>query len=234
MEFVDSNSPSPPSSDTKACPYCGEEIKKVAIRCKHCQADLTKVEADFNRGAAPVEKSPDTSAATPGNSDDFEQRMLEFAYKTTATINVPSVAHALKLPTALVNDRLEDMAARDVLIRDIDDEGNVFFTLPGKQSQRMPAQPPLATVGRPGQLAVSAPAEGTAVTALVLNVMLPGVGSLVAGRVGIGIGQLILWLVGLPLCLVVIGFPMVLAAWIWSLVSGIQILEDSKRRQSSL
>lgn len=28
-------------ADVKACPLCGEEILAVAIRCKHCQADLS-------------------------------------------------------------------------------------------------------------------------------------------------------------------------------------------------
>jgi hypothetical protein len=28
------------SDDLKACPYCGEEIKKVAIKCKHCGSSL--------------------------------------------------------------------------------------------------------------------------------------------------------------------------------------------------
>jgi len=27
---------------TKKCPYCRERIAADAIRCKHCQADLTK------------------------------------------------------------------------------------------------------------------------------------------------------------------------------------------------
>lgn len=27
--------------DVKPCPYCGEEILMVAVRCKHCQADLS-------------------------------------------------------------------------------------------------------------------------------------------------------------------------------------------------
>ena len=26
--------------DSKLCPYCGEAIKKIAIKCKHCKSDL--------------------------------------------------------------------------------------------------------------------------------------------------------------------------------------------------
>ena len=58
MEYAmadDSNAAPPPAavSETKPCPYCGEEIKRVAVRCKHCQADLSKpVDADF-KGAQP-------------------------------------------------------------------------------------------------------------------------------------------------------------------------------------
>lgn len=214
--------------DTKPCPLCGEEIKKVAVRCKHCQADLTRAaEADFNRGASP--------AGAPGKPlDDFEVRFLEFAYQTTAVINVPAVAHALRLPTSVVSEKLEDMAARDVILRDTDDEGNLFFAIPGRATPRPAAHPPLATVGSRGQLAhVSAPADGTAIAAMVLNVFIPGSGSLVAGRVAIGVVQLILWVIGIPLSFVLIGLPMVLTAWIWSLVTGIQILEESKRRQTS-
>ncbi len=29
------------TSDTKTCPYCAEKIKAAAIKCKHCQADLS-------------------------------------------------------------------------------------------------------------------------------------------------------------------------------------------------
>ena len=216
---------SAPPTDTKPCPYCGEEIKKVAVRCKHCQADLSKpVEADF-KGAQPNQAKP---------MDDFEVRFLEFAYQSTVTLNVPAVAHALRMPTAEVSDKLEDMAARDVIGREIDDEGNVFFTIPGRPNERPAANPPLTRVKQPGEMVhVSPPSEGTAVTALVLNIIIPGVGSLVAGRTSQGVVQLVMWVVSFPLMFVLIGFPMLLAVWIWSLVSGIQILEESKRRQTS-
>jgi TM2 domain-containing membrane protein YozV len=218
----DSGGSAAPVADMKACPFCGENIKKVAVRCKHCQADLSKApEADFTRGVASL---------TP---EEFEVRFLEFAYQTTATINVPAVAHALKLPTNIVSERLEDMAARDVLVREIDDGGNVYFMIPGRP-QRPPAHPPLATTQAPGALAIGGPAEGSAVAAMVLNVIIPGSGSLVAGRVSTGVAQMLLWVIGFPLCFVLVGFPMVMAAWVWSLVTGIHILEESRRRQQSL
>jgi hypothetical protein len=28
---------------TKACPFCGEQILEVAVKCKHCQSALTEL-----------------------------------------------------------------------------------------------------------------------------------------------------------------------------------------------
>jgi TM2 domain-containing membrane protein YozV len=76
--------------------------------------------------------------------------------------------------------------------------------------------------------------EGTAVAALVLNILFPGIGSLVAGRMPKGIGQLTLFLFGLPLCLVLIGIPMVMSSWIWSLASGIGYVDEAHRAAVAL
>jgi TM2 domain-containing membrane protein YozV len=124
------------------------------------------------------------------------------------------------------------MAARDVIGRDVDDDGNVFFTIHGRKTPRAPANPPLQALQQPGPLApITGPADATAVTAMVLNVVLPGLGSLISGRTAVGIGQLVLWLVAFPFCFIFIGFPMLIAAWVWSVVTGVRILEESKRRQ---
>jgi len=70
--------------------------------------------------------------------------------------------------------------------------------------------------------------SGIAILALLLNIFLiPGIGSLIGGKTTAGVWQLILFLLGIPLSFVIIGIPMVAAAWIWGLVTGIQILREA-------
>lgn len=40
--------------EIKQCPYCGEDILAVAMRCKHCQADLSGGRAAATPGAVPA------------------------------------------------------------------------------------------------------------------------------------------------------------------------------------
>jgi hypothetical protein len=49
-------------SDSKDCPYCGEEIKIKAIKCKHCKSSLEK-----NNVNAIAEEQNDTSSNNPVN-----------------------------------------------------------------------------------------------------------------------------------------------------------------------
>lgn len=71
--------------------------------------------------------------------------------------------------------------------------------------------------------------HGQAVAAMLLNAMVcPGVGSIVGGRVRTGLSQLSLFLLGLPLIVVAIGLPMIVAAWIWGLTTGAQLLTEAR------
>ncbi len=219
--------------DTKPCPFCGEEIKSVAVRCKHCQADLSK--------APPVAQAPPVAKAPPEAPDfdrgvvpdkpvtpaEFEQRFLEFAYKTNARIDPLSVAHACKVPIQDADDRLEDMAAREMLIREVDDEGQVYFRLPGR------AKPGAIVHSAPGALAATHVDEGTALVGLLVNLPLPGVGSLIAGKTREGVLQLVMVGVSLPLCFLFVGFPMLFGAWVWAMVTTIRAVNEAKAHSSS-
>ena len=177
---------------------------------------------DFNRGDV---------------TDDFERRFLDYAYATRERITSVSVAHALKLPIAMCNDRLEALAASDLIHRDVDDRGAVYYFLPGQPGHGealVPAggQGALAKRPRGGDLlgrSAPPPTEAVALTGLVLNAVVPGVGSIIAGRPVLGLMQLGLLAISLPLCFLLIGFPVLAVAWGWAVASGYAALRDAQK-----
>ena len=58
-----------------------------------------------------------------------------------------------------------------------------------------------------------------------------GVGRLYAGQVGIGLAQLLGFIVGCVLMVVLIGFVIAPAIWIWAVVDGIVLLSSGGRDQ---
>jgi len=72
------------------------------------------------------------------------------------------------------------------------------------------------------------PTQAVAIAALILNLVLPGLGTIVGGRTGEGITQLVLALVSVPLMVVIIGFPLMIGIWIWALVSSIQLIKAAE------
>ena len=275
---------------TKPCPLCGEWILRVAVRCKHCHADLhayTPAEGHLLAAPSPSQAQlpglgvtppssispalppPASSGApllggpppssSPGGSDagrreyvapregDFEQRFLDFAFKTSLPISAVTVAYALKIPIKEAFDGLEDLAARDVLLREVDEHGGITFQLPGRQQIASEIGPSMHSPGtalspysqpppllyEPSMALTRTPPESTALAGLLVNVLfLPGLGSLIGGKTNAGIFQLLMFLLGVPLCLsiigLVIGGPMVMGAWIWGLVSGVNMLSEAK------
>ena len=73
--------------------------------------------------------------------------------------------------------------------------------------------------------------RGIAIIGFLLNFLfLPGLGSIIAGKTKIGIWQVILFFVGgIGLWFNYLTFGiLVIAVWIWALVTGIQMLKESR------
>ena len=69
----------------------------------------------------------------------------------------------------------------------------------------------------------------TAIIGFILNIaVLPGLGSLIGGKTGEGVGQLVLFILGIPFMLLLIGFPMILAAWIWGILTGVKMIQEAE------
>ena len=74
------------------------------------------------------------------------------------------------------------------------------------------------------------PSQAIAIVALLLNIVVwPGLGSLVGGRIGEGLAQGLLFLLGVFLFFTIILIPVSillwLGMWIWGIVTGVQLLQ---------
>jgi TM2 domain-containing membrane protein YozV len=72
-----------------------------------------------------------------------------------------------------------------------------------------PAQPPVPVV-----------APKNPVLYLILSLFIPGVGTMAAGKAWEGVFILVAYIVACLLCLVIIGFILVPAVWIWGMVDA--------------
>jgi len=74
--------------------------------------------------------------------------------------------------------------------------------------------------------------RGLAIVGLIVNIFIPGVGSLIGGRTKEGVIQLVMSIVAFVLDITIIGLvlgiPLGLAAWIWGIVTGVQMVRESK------
>jgi TM2 domain-containing membrane protein YozV len=59
---------------------------------------------------------------------------------------------------------------------------------------------------------------------IIVNIFLPGIGTLLVGKVGTGIAQILLFILAMALNFTVlfsiIGIPLALGIWVWGIVSA--------------
>ncbi len=91
----------------------------------------------------------------------------------------------------------------------------------------MPKMPATSRVAKP----VAKPNTGLAIAGLLINVILPGLGSIIAGRTKTGLWQLLLMVLGIVFTLTVIGaiigIPLIVVAWVWGIITGVQVVKEA-------
>jgi TM2 domain-containing membrane protein YozV len=77
----------------------------------------------------------------------------------------------------------------------------------------------MVAAGQPGSMVV---APKNPAVSLIVSFFIPGVGSMMNGDVGTGVAILLLYIVGWALAIFLIGFILVIGAWIWGMIDAYQ------------
>jgi TM2 domain-containing membrane protein YozV len=125
---------------------------------------------------------------SPRTSDPavIEHRLLDLAYTTDATITTPLLAYYAPCSIQDAERVLDRLVTEDRLQMEVDDDGNIFYVMPGRQ--KVPegrvahaAHTPHALVQQVHPVLEFRPPPNPAAAA-VLSLIVPGAGQLYAGR----------------------------------------------------
>jgi len=176
----------------------------------------------------------------------FERAFLRLAFTTPIELTPASVAFYTGCSIEDAERHMQRLVSHGVLELTSDDDGHIKYSMPDRPNEPvtplwidgMPPPypdppriaPPRAIVVRDLRgVALDAPTPSQAVAAMFLNAMVcPGVGSLVGGKTRTGLAQLSLFLVGIPLVVLAIGLPMIVAAWTWGIATGAQLIAEAR------
>jgi hypothetical protein len=200
-----------------------------------------------------TEEQPSTEVATATmEKAEFEKRFLALVAQTNIVITAANIAYHLEVPIEEAQDQLLGLELNGVIQQQTDENGNTHYVMPNRPAPgTLPVHLRTEQRGEGGQAGPTpgiqnpadlpaAPiyhspgAKGRNVNGLVLNVVLPGVGSLVCGRMA-GLGMLGLLLLGIVMFFLPLGFGRLLgilpivASWIWSIVAGVGLLNEKER-----
>jgi len=187
----------------------------------------------------------------------FEREFLRLAFTTDIELSPAALAFVTGCSVGKTTEHMNALVQTGVLELTSDDDGRLGYIMPSRPAQPLSLDDP-ALVGlqdvsvellmprgeepahavpqamivrrmRPLAWEHDPATSGQAVAALCLNAMVcPGVGSLVGGRTSTGMAQLALFLIGLPLAFVAVGVPLMLAAWVWGLATGAQLMTEAR------
>lgn len=118
----------------------------------------------------------------------IEARLLELAHTTDAKITAPALAYFAPCSIDDAGRVLDDLAARDRLHMEIEDDGTVVYQMPGRQKLAGPPAPPASPLAPPALVRMARPLHGPSpALAGLLSALVPGAGHLYTGRLGAAI-----------------------------------------------
>ncbi|HUS32416.1 MAG TPA: hypothetical protein VMZ53_28140 [Kofleriaceae bacterium] len=129
----------------------------------------------------------------PRTSDPavIEHRLLDLAYTTDATITTPLLAYYAPCSIKDAEHVLDRLVTEERLQMEVDDDGNIFYVMPGRQKGVLPpateghtahaTHTPYALVPQVHPVLELRPPPNPAAAA-VLSLIVPGAGQLYAGR----------------------------------------------------
>jgi hypothetical protein len=121
------------------------------------------------------------------DSRDIEARLLDLAHTTTVKLTASVLAYYAPCSIADAQAVLDDLAARDVLSMDVDDNGAITYDMKGRQQLPAPAVPHRRPQPQHYGLVRWESAPRSSILAGLLSVWIPGAGHLYAGRVAAAI-----------------------------------------------
>jgi TM2 domain-containing membrane protein YozV len=131
----------------------------------------------------------------------IEHRLLDLAYTTDSTITAPLLAYYTPCSIEDAERVLDRLCTENRISLDVDDEGNLKYTVPNRQRMARPTQPQFALAPMIRPVMDIRPAPNPAAAA-VLSMIVPGAGQLYAGRPLSGLSWFVLVTMGYMLLII--------------------------------
>ncbi len=145
----------------------------------------------------------------------IERRLLDLAFTTTAKITPATLAYFAPCSLDEATHVLDDLAARDRLDMEIEDDGTIVYHMRGRQQLGAPATPPSVALAPMVETKPSSPA-----LAAILSAFIPGAGHVYTGR----IAAAVVWFV-----IVGIAYGLILPGLILHLASMFSAARSARR-----
>ncbi len=154
------------------------------------------------------------------DAGDIERRLLELAHTTDARLTAPALAFFAPCSLDDATRVLDDLAARDRLDMEVEDDGTIVYHMRGRQKLAPPAPaagPSMTSALVPAIRPESGPSP---LVAAALSAVVPGAGHLYAGR----IGAAVLWFI-----VVGLGYALILPGLVLHLFSMVSAASAARR-----